>query len=71
MRLYNVTVNVDVKDVISNMLESLYSVMQIHSDEYKFLPKYIEAIEYRAEILKESKIDFTGEYLRYSYLIAL
>ena len=67
----NKWVNAEVEDAMRNFLEPLYLIIQIHSEEYNYLPKYLEATEYRYQVLKEAEIDLTREDLGDTYLLKL
>ena len=70
-KIYNGLAYIVVEDVLSSMLELIYSVMMIQEDEYKSLSKYLEAIEHRNQVVLKSYVDIGSEELRDTYMLEL
>jgi len=67
-KICNGSTSVVGEDVLGNLMESLYSFLMIRGDDYDSLPKYLEVLEHRYCIPKESVFDVVTDSLRDAYL---
>ena len=49
------------EDVIINLVETLYNMFFICSDDYLGLPKFLEASKHRRAVLLEAPFDMTND----------
>ena len=67
-KISNGSENAVVDNVLSSVLESMHSIMIIHSDEYELLLKCLEATRHQYQVAKECKFNMATEGLRNTYI---
>ena len=67
-KIYNGSTYVIVGDAVGNLIESLYNVMLIRGDDFKSLPKCLEASEHRHSALVGAGFDIVNPKFRDSYM---
>ena len=57
-----------VDDVLGSLIESLFNVMLIRCDDFKSLPKHLEASEHRHDVLDHVVFEIASPKLRDSHM---
>ena len=59
------------RDVLGNLIESLYKLLLVKGKDYESLPKYFEMVNHRYSILKELEFDLVMDNLRDNFIAEL
>ena len=54
--------------MISNLVESIYNFILVRGEEYNSLPKYLEAFDYKTEVLAGTRFNLANDQLRDLYM---
>ena len=67
-KICNVSACVIVDDVLGSLIESLFNVLMIRGDDFKSLPKNLEASEHRHDVLDDAGFAIASPKFRDSHM---